>query len=135
MGDRCYMQVTCRRQDQSRFEELGFHLEFEQSDNCPVIEMIDEEANYAHSGHLPTDIPFLASHGAGGNYGDGRIACDGKHCAEVGATSDGFVVAWDCDKQQPTQESLKGIRHYFAVHQTVQELFKKLSANSTLNPG
>ena len=41
MGDRCYMSVTCRREDKARFEELGFHLEFDENKTTPVIEMID----------------------------------------------------------------------------------------------
>jgi len=130
MSDRCYMQVTCRRQDQTLFEELGFHLEFEQSSDSPIVEIIDEAANYAHAEHLPTDIPFTAWHGAGDNYGDGRIACDGNHYAEVSANRDGFVVRWDEAGNQPTPESLDGIRLYLAVHRTVQELFKELSAAS-----
>ena len=132
MGDRCYMQVTCRRQDESTFEALGFHLEFEQSPDCPIIEMVDEEANYAHNGDLPTDVPFLASHGPGGNYGDGKIACDGNHYAEVEAGHDGgFVVRFDDTTNQPTQECLDGIRDYRAVHATVQEMFQILSARPT----
>jgi len=128
MSDRCYMQVTCRRQDQTLFEELGFHLEFEQSSDSPIVEIIDEAANYAHAEHLPTDIPFTAWHGAGDNYGDGKVACDGNHYAEVSANRDGFVVRWDEAGNQPTPESLDGIRLYLAVHQTVQEMFKELSA-------
>ena len=131
MGDRCYMQVTCRRQDIPEFEALGFHLEFEQSPNSPIVELIDEEANYAHADQLPTDIPFTAWHGAGGNYGDGKIACDGYHYAEVSANQDGFVVGWDQASNQPTQESIAGIRDYLAVHQTVQEMFQILSARPT----
>lgn len=130
MGDRCYMQVTCRRQDIPLFEALGFHLEFEQSPDCAVVELIDEEANYAHADQLPAEVPFLASHGAGGNYGDGKIACDGNHYAEVGCTSDGFVVIWDRQTDAPTPESLERIRHYFAVHQTVRELFTSLAETS-----
>ena len=131
MGDRCYMQITCRRQDISEFEALGFHFEFEQTADSPIVELIDEEANYAHADQLPTEVPFLASHGAGGNYGDGKIACDGNRYAEVGATSDGFVVAWDEQTNAPSQQSLDNIRHYFAVHATVQEMFQQLSATAT----
>ena len=58
MGDRCYMHVTCRRQDRETFEALGFNLEFESSPDSPLIEMADEEANYAHTGDLPTTLPF-----------------------------------------------------------------------------
>lgn len=86
MSDRCYMQVTCRRQDQTLFEELGFHLEFEQSSDSPIVEIIDEAANYAHAEHLPTDIPFTAWHGAGDNYGDGnkrRNHCRARNCRRL----------------------------------------------------
>ncbi|MEQ2009756.1 MAG: hypothetical protein ABMA26_23470 [Limisphaerales bacterium] len=131
MGDRCYMQVTCRRQDIPEFEALGFHVEFEQSPDSPIVELIDEEANYAHADQLPTDIPFTAWHGAGGNYGDGKIACDGNHYAEVSANRDGFVVSWDEATNQPAQESLASIRDYLAVHQTVQGMFQILSARQT----
>ena len=131
MGDRCYMQVTCRRQDIPEFEALGFHVEFEHSPDSPIVELIDEEANYAHADQLPTDIPFTAWHGAGGNYGDGKIACDGNHYAEVSANQDGFVVRFDDTTNQPTQESLDGIRHYLAVHKAVRDLFQILSARPT----
>ena len=130
MGDRCYMQVTCRRQDIPVFDALGFHLDFEQAPDCPIVELIDEEANYAHADALPTDIPFTAWHCAGDNYGDGRIACDGERYAEVGANGDGFVVAWDYETNQPTPQSLAAIRDYLAIHQTVQEQFKTLSATT-----
>ena len=68
------MHLTCRRQDQSTFEALGFVPDFEQSPDSPVIEMADEQANYAHCNELPTTVPFTAWHSAGSNYGDGRIA-------------------------------------------------------------
>lgn len=55
MGDRCFMTVTCRREDRERFEELGFVLEFD-GDSDPVLEMIDEQANYAHANKMPRDI-------------------------------------------------------------------------------
>lgn len=130
MGDRCYMQVTCRRQDQSLFEALGFHLDFEQAPDSPIIEMIDEEANYAHNGDLPTKVPFLASHGPGGNYGDGKIACDGKHYAEVEAGhAGGFVLWWTKTTNRPTTESVKSVQRYLAVHRHVERLFHQLSQN------
>lgn len=129
MGDRCYMHVTCRRQDRQKFEALGFELEFELSFECSIIEIADEEANYAHSGELPTDIPFLAWHGAGSNYGDGRMACDGKNRAEVSGNEDGFVVKWDSKKGKPTSQSLRRIRRYLAVHDRVRRMFQWLRRN------
>ena len=129
MGDRCYMHVTCLRQDQSKFEDLGFHHEFEEAPHSPIIEMADDEANYAHTGKLPL-VPFTAWHDAGGDYGAGRIVCDGKEMCEVPATQDGFVVVWDFKKQKPAPQSLKEIRHYLRVHQQVRHLFKTLARTS-----
>jgi hypothetical protein len=112
MGDRCYMSVTCRRSDQARFEELGFVLEFEQSPEGLVIEMVDQEANYAHS--------------AGTNYGGGKIACDGRKYAAVAASQDGFVVEWDYKKMKPKPSSVLTIRQYLAVHQRAEQILTRL---------
>jgi hypothetical protein len=126
MGDRCFMQVTCRRQDQARFADLGFRLEFEQERGCPVIEMIDEEANYAHSGRMPTDIPYRAEHGSGSNYGEGHIVCDGSRYAEAGGTSDGFVVSWDFRRNKPTPRSLAHIRRFIVIERKAKRLLHAL---------
>ena len=121
MSDRCYMQVTCRRQDRQRFEALGFHPEFTDTPtDGHVVELIDAGADYGHANRLPTDVPFLASHDTGGNFGARRIACDGRRTAEVPATSDGFIVEWDASKRRPTTASLARIRRYFAVQQRAQ---------------
>lgn len=121
MSDRCYMQVTCRRQDQSRFEALGFQLEFEGPPPAgPTVELIDPGADYGHANHLPTDLPFLASHDATATFGARRIACDGRRTAEVPATSEGFVIEWDAPKRRPTTASLARIRRYFAVLRRAQ---------------
>ncbi|MCX6896788.1 MAG: hypothetical protein NTZ16_15115 [Verrucomicrobia bacterium] len=126
MGDRCYMSVTCRREDQARFEELGFVLEVEPTSESLVIEMVDEEANYAHADQMPTDIPYTAAHGGGSNYGAGNIACDGKEFAEVAATNDGFVVDWDYRKMKPRPQSLTRIRHYLSVDKKARAIIKTL---------
>lgn len=128
MGDHCYMQVTCRRQDQPTFEELGFHLDFEEAPDCPIVELLDEQANHAHHGDLPTNVPFLASHGAGGNYGDGKIACDGNRYAEVeSGHAGGFVVWWTQRSHRPTAHSLATVRRYLTIHRQVHRLFRRLS--------
>jgi hypothetical protein len=126
MGDRCYMSVTCRRQDRDRFEKLGFVLEFEQSPDSLVIEMADQEANYALAGQLPTNIPYTAWNGAGSNYGDGKMACDGKQYAEVSAHQDGFVLDWDYEKMRPEPKSVQRVRHYIAIYQRAGQILSKL---------
>jgi len=127
MGDRCYMSVTCRRQDKETFEALGFHLEFETSPESPVIEMVDEEANYAHSGEMPANIPYYGSHGSGDNYAAGDLACDGKKYAEVETGhGSGFMVGWDHQKSKPTPQSLKNIRQFIRIQQRAQKILNKL---------
>lgn len=122
MSDRCYMQLTCRRQDIKKFEALGFHPEFTDTPTAgPVVELIDTGADYGHANRLPTDVPFLASHEAGGNFGARRIACDGRRTVEVSATSEGFVVEWDSTTTSPTTASLARIRCYFAVLKRAQQ--------------
>lgn len=134
MSDRCYMQVTCRRQDVSRFEALGFHSEFTDTPtDGPVVELIDSGADYGHANHLPTDLPFVASHDATASFGARRIACDGRRTAEVPATSEGFVVEWDALKHRPTAASLGHIRRYFAVLQRAQRKLQARAKGSMAN--
>lgn len=125
MGDRCYMKVICRRQDRERFEKLDFCLEYEESPTSPVIEMLDQEANYAHEDQMPTDIPYRGYHDAGGEYGAEAFACDGKEHAsvEIGHWG-GFVVDWNEADETPSSKSLHEIRHYVRIRKAVDELFK-----------
>ena len=133
MGDRCYMEVTCRRQDQERFVALGFTAQdWNEPSNPALVVMVDEEANYAHSGDMPTDIPYHGFNGGGGNFGDGALACDGKVYAEVETGHEGgFVVDWDEAKNRPSLTSLKSIRQYIRVRHQVQQLFDHHPAQST----
>jgi len=121
MGDRCYMEITCRREDQGRFEALGFTA---QGSASPFVEMVDDQANYAHYGNLPTDIPYHGHFGAGSEYGPGKVACDGKSLAEVDTgQSGGFVVDWDEKRNRPSLRSLKAIRRYLKTRKKVGERF------------
>lgn len=126
MGDRCYMSVTCRRQDKARFEELGFVVEFDENKNTPAIEMVDEQANYAHNDQMPAEIPYYGSYGSGSNYGPGFVVCDGKLYEEVPASNDGFVVEWNHRLNKPTLQSLNRIRRYLRIEKRVKKRFKAL---------
>ncbi len=126
MGDRCYMSVTCRREDMARFEELGFEVEFETSPESLVVEMVDQEANFGHYDKMPTDIPYTANHCAGSEYGPHSMACDGKQYAEVAASSDGFVVVWDYINSRPTKQSLSNIRQFIRIERRANKILKQL---------
>lgn len=60
MGDRTYMEVICRAEDQGVFEDLGFG-EQEYWEDLPegVSFLVDEQANYGHS----SDLKELAEKG------------------------------------------------------------------------
>jgi len=125
MSDRCYMHVTCRRQDRDRFEALGFVLEYESGPESLIVELADPEANYAHTGELPTNIPYSAYNGPGSEYGECKMVCDGEEFVEVCATRDGFVVDWDFKADQPTEKSLAQIRHYLAVQKRAAKFLQE----------
>jgi hypothetical protein len=127
------MRINCRREDQQLFERIGFHLDFDQAPDSPIIEMVDDEANYAHYDEMPTKVPYHGYNGAGGNYGQSSFACDGRRYAEVETGFDsGFVVAWDVLKNRPTKETLRAARRYLHVRNKVQTMFEKLSQTSTV---
>jgi hypothetical protein len=122
------MEITCRRADQGRFEALGFTAQEANNATSPFVVMVDEEANYGHSGNLPTDIPYHGFNGPGGNFGDGVCACDGQVYADVDTGhGGGFVVDWDEEKQQPTPRSLETIRRYLTTRKKVGEMFAGLA--------
>lgn len=137
MGDRCYMEITCRRKDSEEFESLGFTAHDwnnERADSSTVV-MVDEEANYAHYDKMLTNVPYHGHNGRGDNYGDGVFACDGRRYAEVQAGYErGFVVEWDEKKQKPTPQSVRAVRRYLAVRNRVRTMFAKLSAPVTPRP-
>ena len=120
MGDRCYMEITCRRQDQERFRALGFEVQSEEA-NTRCLTMVDAEANYAHSGDLPTDIPYHGFNGPAFEYGSGACACDGQRYSELETGhAGGYVVAWDEKQNRPEPNSLRGIRRFISIHQRAE---------------
>jgi hypothetical protein len=124
MGDRCYMRLECRQKDRARFEALGFVVEVE---NGPVIEMLDEDANYAHYDQLPEDVPFIAEHGAGGNYGAGMVVCDGQETISVDCGHDnGFVLDWDDEKNRPKERGVRHVQRFVKLERKVRKLFVSL---------
>lgn len=123
------MELTCRRQDQGRFDALGFTAQDwnnPDADSATIV-MVDEEANYAHSGLMPADIPYHGCHGPGDEYGAGAYACDGQEYAEVETGHTGsYVVDWNEARNRPTPRSLRSIRRYIAVYKKVRERFEAL---------
>ena len=131
MSDRCYMEITCRKQDVARFEKLGFKIldngnlegcvladlglgTLNEDKDSGLVSMHDEQANYGHSGQLPTDIPYIGGHGPGGEYGPCRFACDGRKYMEVEASQDGEPVARVSAGGKVDRRKLKQVEAYQA---------------------
>jgi hypothetical protein len=129
MSDHCHMSVKCRREDRARFEALGFQIAWGEKENTPVIEMIDEEANYAHYNDMPANIPYYGTWAAGDNYGPGRLVCDGKNYETVAANDDGFVIAWHYRFGLPTLKSILEIRRYLKIEKRCKSCSRHWSQN------
>ena len=113
MSDRCYMEVRCKKEHAPIFEKLGFVIRDE--DYAPgIVELADEQANYAHSGDMPNEVPYFGWHDAGGNYGPHAFACDGNGYVEAHMDPNGELVVRVSDRGQPNKTDTQGVREYVA---------------------
>ena len=72
MGDRAYVEIVCREEDEPLFEALGFMQEFRHALPANVVTMVDAEASEGATTELQAlaekGIVFRGWHDAGGNY-------------------------------------------------------------------
>lgn len=94
MGDRCSCTIWCRRQDVKVFLDHE-ETEFEETDVLPngLVQIEDNDVNYAFDGMEPPGIPFILNHGSGGEYGPGVAVSDGSKttCMEMSRCGSYFV--------------------------------------------
>ena len=66
MGDRAYVEIVCREEDEPMFETLGFMQEFRHALPANVVTMVDAEASEGATAELQAPrreryrIPWLA---------------------------------------------------------------------------
>jgi hypothetical protein len=124
MGDRCYVQLICRKEDAPRFEAIAFNLQDENA-GPGLVEMTDHERNggTCYGEDWPTDIPYTGSAGNGDQYDGCEFACDGKEYREVSTgIQGGYLVEWDAKLNEPGDRSLAAIRLYHDVNERACEL-------------
>ena len=127
MGDRCYFEIKCRKQDTKPFEELGFTAQdWQEGEPLGAATMIDEEANYAHYDALPTNIPWTGTNAAGGNYGQCNHACDGQEYVSV---ETGHMGGYVCEIKNGNIE--KTCRNRIIQYQRVLKRAEKLLKKGT----
>jgi len=103
MGDRCYMELTCRKKDKTLFEEIGFTTQAESYEFPTCLEMVDYEANYAHAEDMPKDLVYFGSHEGGDGYGPESFACDGTTYLEQATDGGGGFTSCLTTKATPKQ--------------------------------
>ena len=130
MGDRCHQEVVCMKKDKAVFEHLGFvdQGEYLDSDGKKYPELallVDEQANYAHSGSIDPlahkGIVFIGSHGDGGDYPGCNFASDGKRYGEVITAHGQPVVALD-DGGNADKSAVARAKRYLKVLRAAHKL-------------
>ena len=76
MGDRAYVELVCREEDEPLFEAFGFMQEFRHALPANVVTMVDAESSEGATTELQAlaekGIVFRGWHDAGGSY-DGLL--------------------------------------------------------------
>ena len=87
MGDRAYVEIVCREEDEPLFEALGFKQEFRHALPANVVTMVDAEASEGATTELQAlaekGIVFRGWHDAGGSYDGACFASAGGKYYEV----------------------------------------------------
>jgi len=87
MGDRAYVEIVCREEDEPLFEALGFMEEFRYALPANVVTMVDAEASEGATAELQAladkGIVFRGWHNAGGSYDGACFASAGGKYHEV----------------------------------------------------
>lgn len=133
MGDRCYVNIEVRAKDVSKWVELGYDFEFEQSELEAIedevgssVSLYCEERNYGVSGQdydLVPDCPMYGYHGAGETYGPMAFAWDGKTFMRREISSDnGFYTKVAEDTGLVDEADLADLRKFLEFNRKVEEL-------------
>jgi len=136
MGDRCYISLTCRATDASKFEELGYRRDNESTSLSPNCVDMEKDEGYVtdlfEGSEVITSlkgVPFVGQSGPGCAYGAYVFASDGIHFREV-ETRHGdrnVVVALD-ENGNPVRSELTLLRAYIRFSKHCEKILKKTKA-------
>ena len=136
MGDRCYLEITLRHEDLSRFaphidaapeEEWWDHLDEEQ-DRPEIVTASVYEANYAwydeRMNAAKADIPFHGYHAEGGEYGSYAFASWAGKLHEAPLSHEGdLVLAVDEHLKPISAAARQQLRQYVAALRKIKDSF------------
>lgn len=127
MGDRCYLEITVRKQDHAKFKKAFecsqpnvWTARFQQTlrDRPGTLDLMVDEANYAYTNQLDraakAGAVFVGIHGNGGNYDSGAFAGIGGHLLEWDTTRDGEFVLRVDDQGDPDPDEQAVFVSYIA---------------------
>lgn len=144
MGDRTWVNLKCRKSDLHEVKTIiDGPPPWHNTDNSPdpFDEIIEEdsdwiegqiyEANYglytAMEELADAKIPFVASSGAGADYGPAVIACDGKRMFHLGASYDGWpYVEIDKNGDFKPEGVMQRIREYYIIVEDAERIIEGL---------
>ena len=130
MGDRCYVEITVRRQDLAKWENLGYTDGDSELVNTgevkSYVSMYDSERNYGVN-HDTDDVvsgcPMFGSHSSGGDYGAYLFAWDGETFKQIETNHDGeLLVKVNPSNGQPSEYDLAHVRSFLEFSRKVGQL-------------
>ncbi len=136
MGDRCYLEITLRCEDLSRFaehvnaapEEEWWDRLDEEEDRPGVVTASVYEANYAWYDErmkaAKANIPFYGYHAEGGEYGSYAFASWAGKLHEALLSHEGdLVLAVDENLKPITAKTRRHLRQYVAALKKIKSDF------------
>ncbi|TDI17453.1 MAG: hypothetical protein E2P05_02260 [Acidobacteria bacterium] len=141
MGDRTWVNLKCRKCDLIAVKTIidgppPWHTDAPD----PFDEVLEEdelwiegqihEANYGLYGPMEelaeAGIPFVASSGAGGDYGPAIIACDGKRMFHLGSSWDGWpFVEINKNGDFMPKGIMQRIREYYIIVSDAERIIEE----------
>ena len=145
MGDRCYLEITLRREDLSRFAphidataEEGWWDRLDEDDANPgIVTASVYEANYAwydeRMNAAKADIPFYGYHAEGGEYGSYAFASWAGKLHEAPLSHEGdLVLAVDESLKPISAKARRHLRQYVGALKQIKADFSKAALVETL---
>jgi len=130
MGDKCWIQMIFRKEDQGKFEKILGDCWDNTDEENGVMTGNAYEVNYGlyeeREELAETGLTFYGHHGAGGDYNDCVFACHNKHHVESNADFDGRpVVAINTKTGEISQIDLSIFYNYRRVYLDAKEYIER----------
>ncbi len=144
MGDRCYLEITYRKDDHPAFQKiLGWKDSMKWYDdvleqNDTWIHVYADEVNYGlmseREAIAQDGIPFFGWHGAGGDYECCLFAAADGEMADVVGTEERPRVGLREDGSIDPSEVNWGMAYYRILHEAKDKVYMKITGFYTASP-